>query len=94
MQEEGPGRWRCSQEPPAENEWGNKIGQRERLSWNVVVVAEISADPIGSSEARVVLQNCPELRQGVWVFDSTRRLIMGCGLHPGKACNLRRGSTL
>lgn len=53
---------------------------RERLHQGVVIVAETSVDLTGSSRTEVALQNCPELRQGGWVFDPTHRPVMGCGL--------------
>lgn len=59
MQERRHGRL-CSQEPLKGMNEGDRIGQRVRLRWGIVVVTEISADPTEQSGTRVALQSWPE----------------------------------
>lgn len=39
---------------------GNRIGQRERLRWDVVVVTEIKGDPAERSRRGAALRSCPD----------------------------------
>lgn len=65
----------------------SRIGQREELSWDAVTT-EASADPVGSSETGVVLQNYPKLRQGGQTFVShTHGPDLGYDCPWGSECN-------
>ena len=70
---------RCLQDRRLQGREGSRIGQKEELSYDIVMT-ETSADLVRSSEADLVLQSCPQMRQGGWTFvPDSHGPILGCG---------------
>lgn len=54
------------------------------------VTAEVSSDPVGSSEAGMALQKCPRSRQGHWVLQSLHRPVTAGRQPMGRSMFLSR----